>query len=243
MEDIVLFGKTYKWNKGECGSGQFLDLRLMEENEMEELKKIIVLNDKGVTCFEHKEHGCIPLEPHCIECGRRLINDNVLFAFGYVTEFVEHCKSDGLKVVSACEECGVCDSGFPKAVFSVDSEIDLSALVISGSTILFGLTRPCTYMKTFGSGCWPLTEEHYGSPFHISCVEVPNTITNDYDGMDSVLVLRVTNTKLTQITVGDALQMLVDIKWNPHRDTASFCDFELKEDKEVGTYFEIAFDT
>ena len=126
--EVVLFGKTYKWNKAECGSCQFLDLRLMEENEMEELKKIIVLNDKGVTCFEHKEHGWIPLEPHCIECGRRLINDNVLFAFGYVTEFADQCKNEsdycvckrdeikelcstchinGSRVLTSCPDCGV----------------------------------------------------------------------------------------------------------------------------------------
>ena len=106
MQDITLFGKTYKWNKAECGSGQFLDLNSMEEDDFEELKKIIELDDKGVTCIDtgFDNDGCIPLEPHCIECGRRLINDNVLFAFGYVTEFADHwgCKNESDYCV--CEE-------------------------------------------------------------------------------------------------------------------------------------------
>ena len=99
MQDITLFGKTYKWNKAECRSGLFLDVSSMEEDDLEELKKIIVLDDKGVTCIEHEEYGWIPLEPHCIECGCRL-----MMFFGYVNEFADHCNNESDYCV--CEEKG-----------------------------------------------------------------------------------------------------------------------------------------
>ena len=90
LEDITLFGKTYKWTKpDECGSGRFLDLSSMEEDDLEELKKIIVLDDNGVACFEHEDYGWVQLEPHCIECGRRVMYDG----FGYITKLV-YCEND-----------------------------------------------------------------------------------------------------------------------------------------------------
>ena len=85
----------------------------MEENQLEELlKEIIVLDDKGVACFDKGrifgyDTNCgefVPIEPHCIECGCRLMNDNVLCAFGYITVLADHCKNESDYCV--CEEKG-----------------------------------------------------------------------------------------------------------------------------------------
>ena len=90
MEDITLFGKTYKWNKTDHGSSPYLDLQSMKLDDMKQLLEMIVLDDKGVTCFDHTDYGFVPLEPHCLECGHRLMNELVL----YVSEFATHCNND-----------------------------------------------------------------------------------------------------------------------------------------------------
>ena len=183
-------------------------------------------------------------------------------------------RVSGSKVVSSCEDCGVCEDcehylecmigreasrqqdladkalfeyncGFPLDSFLiVDSKKDLNVVLVDGNSILIACTEPCTFMKAHDFHHIWLSPLKHGKSIldenHISCVEVPNTIVDDYVG--SVLVLRLINTKLTKITVGDALRMLVDIKWNPHRGCPSFNRFQLKEDKDIGKYFEICFD-
>ena len=72
MQEVTIIDKVYQWSQvDEQGfpSAPYLDLATMPEEDMKTLLETVVLDDCGVSCLNHEEHGWVPLEPHCYECG------------------------------------------------------------------------------------------------------------------------------------------------------------------------------